>query len=87
METYQYPIMGICLGHQLLALAAGAKTIKLKYGNRGHNQPCLDLVTGMSRFLDTFSLFSHYTNKHFLPLQALASSPRKITVTRSTWIP
>jgi len=46
METYQQPIMGICLGHQLLALAAGAKTIKLKYGNRGHNQPCLDLVTG-----------------------------------------
>jgi len=47
METYQLPIMGICLGHQLLALAAGAKTIKLKYGNRGHNQPCLDLLTGM----------------------------------------
>lgn len=33
------PIMGICLGHQLLSLAAGAKTYKLKYGHRGHNQP------------------------------------------------
>lgn len=33
------PIMGICLGNQLLALAAGAKTYKLKYGHRGHNQP------------------------------------------------
>lgn len=34
------PIFGICLGHQLLALAAGATTFKMKYGNRGHNQPC-----------------------------------------------
>lgn len=33
------PIMGICLGNQLLALAAGAKTYKMKYGHRGHNQP------------------------------------------------
>jgi carbamoyl-phosphate synthase small subunit len=35
------PILGICLGNQLLALAAGAKTYKLKYGHRGQNQPCL----------------------------------------------
>lgn len=40
------PIMGICLGHQLLALAAGASTYKLKYGHRGHNQPCLEEGTG-----------------------------------------
>ena len=33
------PIMGICLGNQLLALAAGARTYKLKYGHRSHNQP------------------------------------------------
>lgn len=46
MESYTGPIMGICLGHQLLALAAGAKTIKLKYGNRAHNIPALDLTTG-----------------------------------------
>ena len=38
--------MGICLGHQLVALAAGARTIKLKYGNRAHNIPALDLSTG-----------------------------------------
>jgi carbamoyl-phosphate synthase small subunit len=36
------PIMGICLGNQLLALAAGANTYKLKYGHRGHNQPCVE---------------------------------------------
>jgi len=39
------PIFGICLGNQLLALAAGAKTYKMKYGNRGANQPCIDLRT------------------------------------------
>lgn len=46
MESSQLPVMGICLGHQLLALAAGARTIKLKYGNRAHNIPALDLTTG-----------------------------------------
>ena len=39
------PIFGICLGNQLLALAAGARTYKLKYGNRGMNQPCVDMRT------------------------------------------
>ena len=37
------PVFGICLGHQLTALAAGAKTAKLKYGHRGANQPVKDL--------------------------------------------
>jgi carbamoylphosphate synthase small subunit len=39
------PIFGICMGHQLLGLAAGARTYKLPYGNRGHNQPCIDQRT------------------------------------------
>jgi len=39
------PIFGICLGNQLLALAAGASTYKLPYGNRGMNQPCIDMRT------------------------------------------
>jgi len=40
------PIFGICLGHQLLSLASGAKTFKLKFGHRGGNQPVLNLETG-----------------------------------------
>lgn len=40
------PMFGICLGHQLLAEALGAKTYKLKYGHRGANQPVLDCRTG-----------------------------------------
>nr|AHF24393.1 carbamoyl-phosphate synthase small chain [uncultured bacterium Contig29] len=40
------PLFGICLGHQLAALAAGGKTEKMKFGHRGANQPVRDLVTG-----------------------------------------
>ena len=40
------PIFGICFGHQMLALAAGARTFKMKFGNRSVNQPVEDLLTG-----------------------------------------
>ena len=40
------PVFGICLGHQLTALAMGGKTMKLKYGHRGGNQPVRELQTG-----------------------------------------
>lgn len=44
LET-NIPILGICLGSQILALAAGANTYKLKYGHRSQNQPCMEVGT------------------------------------------
>ncbi|KAJ2423078.1 Carbamoyl-phosphate synthase, partial [Coemansia sp. RSA 2531] len=41
----KFPIFGICLGHQVFALASGAQTEKMKYGNRGQNIPCTDMLT------------------------------------------
>lgn len=41
----EIPTFGVCLGHQILALAAGANTYKLKYGHRSQNQPCLQVGT------------------------------------------
>lgn len=46
MSGFAGPIFGICLGHQILARAAGFSTYKLKYGHRGVNQPVQDLETG-----------------------------------------
>jgi len=40
------PIFGICLGHQLLGLASGARTVKMKFGHHGANHPVIDLATG-----------------------------------------
>ncbi len=42
----RYPLFGICLGHQVIALALGAKTYKMKFGHRGANHPVKDLYTG-----------------------------------------
>jgi carbamoyl-phosphate synthase small subunit len=43
--NYDIPILGICLGHQLLALAMGAKTVKMKFGHHGANHPVQDINT------------------------------------------
>lgn len=45
-EKINVPIFGICLGHQLMALATNAKTYRLKYGHRGANYPVKDIKTG-----------------------------------------
>ena len=46
LDNRGVPIMGICLGHQLLALAKGFKTHKMKFGHRGANQAVKELATG-----------------------------------------
>ncbi|RKO87248.1 carbamoyl-phosphate synthase, partial [Blyttiomyces helicus] len=45
-NTIPTPIFGICMGNQLLGMAAGFEAYKMPYGNRGHNQPAINLVTG-----------------------------------------
>ena len=46
LERKDLPLFGICLGHQLMALAAGARTVKMKFGHHGANHPVKDLDTG-----------------------------------------
>ncbi|KAI9358835.1 hypothetical protein BD770DRAFT_69743 [Pilaira anomala] len=46
LQNLKKPVFGICLGHQVMALATGAKTLKMKYGNRGQNIPCTNLLSG-----------------------------------------
>jgi carbamoyl-phosphate synthase small subunit len=46
LDATQVPVFGICLGHQLMGLASGAKTLKMKFGHHGANHPVKDLDTG-----------------------------------------
>lgn len=59
------PIFGICLGSQIMALAAGAATYRLKFGHRGHNQPCLDLVSNHG--VITSQNHGYAVDEHSLP--------------------
>jgi carbamoyl-phosphate synthase small subunit len=59
------PILGICLGTQLLALAAGGKTYKLKYGHRSQNQPCI--VSGKDRCYITSQNHGYAVDAKSLP--------------------
>ena len=59
------PTFGICMGNQVMALAAGAKTYKLPYGHRGQNQPCLEL--GTNRVFLTSQNHSYAIDEESLP--------------------
>jgi carbamoyl-phosphate synthase small subunit len=59
------PILGICLGHQILALAAGADTYKLKFGHRGQNQPCA--LVGSKRCFVTSQNHGYAVDDRSLP--------------------
>src|SRR5439155_16861855 len=59
------PILGICLGHQLLALAVGGDTFKLKFGHRGQNQPCIQV--GTKRCFITSQNHGFAVNEQALP--------------------
>lgn len=63
--TNNRPILGICLGSQILALAANADTYKLKYGHRSHNQPCLE--TGTKRCYITSQNHGYAVSTDSLP--------------------
>jgi carbamoyl-phosphate synthase small subunit len=61
----EVPIFGICLGNQILALAAGAETYKLKYGHRGQNQPCV--LCGTKRCYITAQNHGYAVDEKSLP--------------------
>ena len=65
------PIFGICLGHQILGLAAGAQTLKMKFGHHGANHPVQDLET--SRVLITSQNHGFAVDEASLPAHAVVT--------------
>ena len=68
LET-EIPVFGICLGHQLLALASGAKTMKMKFGHHGANHPVKDMERGVVMIT---------SQNHGPPREMLGSPPREL---------
>jgi carbamoyl-phosphate synthase small subunit len=65
------PVFGICLGHQLLGLASGARTVKMKFGHHGANHPVQDLQTG--RVLITSQNHGFAIDESTLPAHLVAT--------------
>ena len=68
----KYPMFGICLGHQMIALAYGAKTYKLKFGHRGGNHPVKDLATGLIEM-------TSQNHSYAVDANSLTDTPLKVT--------
>ena len=68
----RYPIFGVCLGHQILSLAYGAVTYKLKFGHRGGNHPVMDLETGRIEI-------SSQNHSYAVDENSLAGTPLRVT--------
>ena len=68
----EYPIFGICLGHQIISLAYGAKTYKLKFGHRGGNHPVKNLLTGKIEI-------TSQNHSYAVDRESVADTPLEIT--------